>query len=679
VEAGFALVHLLKRVGQLDEAVTRLDEIARFAPGRAREAHLQIADIALARYDVTRALAHAKAAAATEDPQTLARVGDLQARAGADDLAIATYRAAVTRDSNPAATLALARLLIRRGDEQEAADALAGLLRASRDEEAITEAGRLAIELADLRGRLPQLEAELAEALEAGQETPARRRLLAALLKRSLPSMYRDAAADEARRALGHRVLRPLLSMLTEADQAPDRAVIELVGMLGNGDAAPALVRLATRDKEPTVITRAGRAVAIPAVPSGDVQLAALVALARLGDPRGQAAFARYAPPGTDHRFRAIALWGLGRLPDPPPIGDLTRALDDRQTDVVVAACLALGRHPEPATLQPLFAVAADARRPLDVRRAAIIAIGHASARSPAASASAAPALIELLDSGDPELVQAAGLALSWSRDPRSLFPLLAHALLPRRFALADGGAPLDALAVWQTAALPPDEARRLAGSQLDLEALVASPVAPPAADLAALWRAHTRELQELIADALARGGEARHEALAALDARPDGPALGALTPEADVGLSAETAAAVREVVQPMADKLAALLDDGDPETRALSLRLLAKLGDERVTPGRIATAAFDGAPALAGAAAFAAGRSANLRPATAVAIAAALGPVLGDESWRRRMAAVGALAALGPAGVTLLERTRNDKHPVVRAAALEALAKRPL
>jgi tetratricopeptide (TPR) repeat protein len=121
VEAGFALVHLLKRTGQLDEAVSRLDEIARLAPGRAREAHLQIADIALARYDVKRALSHATAAAASADPQTLARIGDLQARAGADDLAIATYRAAVARDTNPPATLALARLLVRRGDEQEAA------------------------------------------------------------------------------------------------------------------------------------------------------------------------------------------------------------------------------------------------------------------------------------------------------------------------------------------------------------------------------------------------------------------------------------------------------------------------------------------------------------------------------------------------------------------------------
>ena len=260
VEAGFALVHLLKRTGQLDEAVSRLDEIARLAPGRAREAHLQIADIALARYDVKRALSHATAAAASADPQTLARIGDLQARAGADDLAIATYRAAVARDTNPAATLALARLLVRRGDEQEAADALGGLLRTSHDDDAITEAGRLAIELAELRGRLPALESGLAEALAAGQDTPARRKLLAAVLKRLLPPMYRDAAADGARTALGRGVLRPLLEIITEAEQTPDRAIIDLIGMLGNGDAAPALVRLALREKEPPNATRpAGR------------------------------------------------------------------------------------------------------------------------------------------------------------------------------------------------------------------------------------------------------------------------------------------------------------------------------------------------------------------------------------------------------------------------------------
>jgi len=38
---------------------------------------------------------------------------------------------------------------------------------------------------------------------------------------------------------------------------------------------------------------------------------------------------------------------------------------------------------------------------------------------------------------------------------------------------------------------------------------------------------------------------------------------------------------------------------------------------------------------------------------------------------------AVETLAVLGPAGVPLLERTRNDKHAVVRGAAVEALARK--
>jgi tetratricopeptide (TPR) repeat protein len=677
VEAGFALVHLLKRTGQLDEAVARLDEIARFAPGRAREAHLQIADIALTRYDTTRALSHAKVAAANADPQMLARVGDLQARAGADDLAIETYRAAVARDTNPAATLSLARLLVRRGDEQEAADALAGLLRTSHDDDAVTEAGRLAVELADLRGRLPDLESDLADALAAGQDTPARRKVLTTLLTRSLPAMYRDASADDARTALGRRVLRPLLEIITEAEQTPDRAVVELIGMLGNGDAAPALVRLALRDREPQSAGGRTGARTVVTTNSLDLQLAALVALARLGDPRGHPALIHFAPVNTDRRFRSIAIWGLGRLPDSPAAPELIKALDDRQADVVAAACLGLGRHPGPASLEPLLALAADARRPIEVRRAAIVGLGHAAARSAAARSSATPALVELLDSGDPELAQAAGLALAWSRETRALLPLLSRALLPRRFALGDPGVPMEALAAWNTTAAPPDEGRRLDGTQLDVDKLFAAPGSAAPVDFAPLWRGHTRELQDLLADAIARGGDARNEALAVLDSRPDGLGLGALTPDADLALSPETAAAIREVVQPLADRLAILLDDADAETRAVALRLLAKLGDERVTPARIAAAAFDATPALASAAAFAAARVASLRPTLASAVAAALAPVLGDESWRRRMAAVDALAALGPAGVALLERTRADKHAVVRGAAVEALARR--
>src|SRR5204862_2405669 len=119
------------------------------------------------------------------------------------------------------------------------------------DDGALAEAGRVALALAALRGRLREREAALAEAVTAAPDSPARRKLLAALLKRLLPPMYRDPAADEARVALGRRALRPLLQLLAEGEQTPDRAVIDVIGMLGNGDAAPALVRVAMRDKEP--------------------------------------------------------------------------------------------------------------------------------------------------------------------------------------------------------------------------------------------------------------------------------------------------------------------------------------------------------------------------------------------------------------------------------------------
>jgi tetratricopeptide (TPR) repeat protein len=672
IEATFALVHLLKRTGQLDEAVTRLADITRLAPARARDANLQIAEIALASSDAPRALEHAAAAVPGADASTLQRIGDIQARAGADALATATYRDAVAHGAGPTAALALVRLLLRAGDEQEAAGVLDGLLRSSRDDEAIMEAGRLALDLGEIQGRLPDLQQRLAEAVAAGQDTPARRRTLVAVLRRMLPSLYREPASDEARLAIGRNVLRTLLEIITDGEQTPDRNAIELIGMLGNGDAAPALARIATRDRETAGMVRSGARPTLLGV-NADLQVTAVVALARLADPRGRLALQRWAS-SADVRMRAAALWGLGRLDDARAVPDLIKALDDRQPDVVIAACFGLGRQPSTSAADALLAVAADARRPSSVRRAAMVALGRVATRPGPERQTVIPTLLDLLDAGDAELARAAAQSLAWSREPAALAALLSRALLPRRFALPDASAPLQALAAWQSSASVPDEARLLVGARIDVDAVLAgSPTS--AVDVSPLWRTHTRDLQELLSDALARGGDARREALAALDGRADGLSLGPLTPEAAASLAPETVAATREVVAPLADRLGSLLDDADPDTRAGALRVLVKLGDDRVTPARIAAAASDGSPALAGAAVFAAVRSARTRPASATAIVAALAPALADESWHRRLAAVETLSALGPPGLAALERARSDRHAVVRAAVLAALA----
>jgi HEAT repeat protein/predicted Zn-dependent protease len=673
-EAAFTLVQLLKRTGQLEEAVERLDAIAHLAPGRAREAHLQIADIALARYDSAKALDYAARAAAGADGATLARVADIEARSGAESSAVATYRKAVAQDAGAPAALALSRLLARQGDAPGATEVLDDLFATSTDDDTISEAGRMATDLGELLGRLPELERRLADGLTSGRDSAGRRRTLVAVLKRLLPPLYRDPLADELRAQLGRRGLRALLDLVTDADAQPDRAAIELVGMLGNGDAAPALARIALRPRDTQVSPpRPKNRPAEPTI-AADAQLAAVIALGRLGEARGRSALEQLASAG-EPSLRAAAVWALGRIPEERTTPGLIAALQDRRPEVVAAACLGLGRRRDEKSFAALVRLATDGQQAPMVRRAALISLGRSENRRATAT------LIGLLDAGDDELAHTAALALAWSRDPQAVAELLVRALLPRRFALVDASAPLAGLDAATAGATAPDEARLLSSSRLEIDAALASAlIAPPHRDLLPLVRAHAGALRKALAEALRKGGEARREALAALDARPDGPALGPLTADEGIGLLKDPTV-IQDIVLPLADPLAALADDPDLETRAAALQILAKLGDERLTPARVTAAvlASDGWPALATAAAFAASRLSRDRPEAAAAVAAAVVPVLEDESWRRRLAAVEVLAGVGPAGVGGLERARGDRHILVRAAAVDAGARRAI
>ena len=139
-----------------------------------------------------------------------------------------------------------------------------------------------------------------------------------------------------------------------------------------------------------------------------------------------------------------------------------------------------------------------------------------------------------------------------------------------------------------------------------------------------------------------------------------------------------ETAVAAREIAWPLADGIAPALDDPDRRTRALALRVLAKLDDERLTPARLADAIADGAPVLADAALSAAQILVRTHPDLAAPIAGAVAPLVSDDgpaaSWSCRLAAVQLLALLGPPGLPLLDRAVNDRNALVRAAALEAV-----
>ena len=679
VEAGFALVRLLRQSGQLAEAAAHLGSLAQLSPARASEAELQIADLALLRYDRPGALAHAAAAEDGADASQLIRIAEIRERAGADTLAAATYRRAIARDAAPTAALALARLLERQGDASGAAGAVEALLRNSRDDASIADAGRRALELDEALDRLPDLAEALASSEGQGngqQETPAHRRALVDVLERLVPALYRDPAADEARARLGRRALRPLLDLVITAD-VPPRKVVELLGLLGNTDAAPALARIARSGTERTTGGGQGTTASAPSAPPSpallDARTAALLALGRLGDPRGLAPLEAAATAGAAVTTRAAAVWAIGRIGDQRVSSILERALGDPNLEVQALACLGLGRHADAPAIALLARLGADTARPSELRIAATLALGRAG------GSQAAAALVSILDRGDDELSRAAALALAWTREPRALPALLTRALLPGEFALASSAAPLAALAAWQAAGPPPDEARAIAGNDLSIPAMLAALLeTAPAGDLTPLWRAHTGEIDAILSEALTRGGSARRAALEALDARTDGLALGTLAPMGDAPAAPETAVATREIAWPLADGIAAALDDPDRRTRALTLRLLAKLDDERLTPGRLADAIADGAPVLTSAAQSAAQILVRAHPALAAPIAGAVAPLVSDDgsaaSWSCRLAAVELLALLGPPGLPPLERALNDRNPLVRSAALEAV-----
>ena len=192
-------------------------------------------------------------------------------------------------------------------------------------------------------------------------------------------------------------------------------------------------------------------------------------------------------------------------------------------------------------------------------------------------------------------------------------------------------------------------------------------------------WRAHTGEIDAILSDALARGGSARRAALEALDARVDGPAVGALAADGRRPPSIRRWSSPR-ARSPGRSRTGShqALDDPDRRIRALTLRVLAKLGDERLTPARLADAVADGSPVLADAALSAAQILVRTRPGLAAPIAGAVAPLVSADgpaaSWSCRLVAVQLLALLGPPVLPPLDRAVHDRNALVRAAALEAV-----
>jgi hypothetical protein len=280
--------------------------------------------------------------------------------------------------------------------------------------------------------------------------------------------------------------------------------------------------------------------------------------------------------------------------------------------------------------------------------------------------------LVPLLDVPHPAVARAAAVALGSRKDRRTLPALWERVLVGRG---PGARSALLALRAFAAQGGLGDEARVLRGARFDvevlLEALSMSAAEPTGPELEALWIEHAGDLVLLLERALQTGGEARRRALESLDGREGGLGLG---PLAGTGTSAAGVATLQTMAERLRDRVAALLEDGDPQVRRLAVRVASKLRDGRVSLSHVqallALPSPDGdAAALAARALLEGGR------VTAGTLAEALRPFLADPSWERRLAAVRVMGLGGPAAGRQLSRALRDPNPFVRAAAAEAVS----
>jgi tetratricopeptide (TPR) repeat protein len=680
VDAGDAelvmlLVRALRQSHRADDAVPWLEELARRWPERARDVHLQLADIALATHGDARAAEHATAAASAspDDPQVLLRVAAVEERLGQLDRAIQHARHAHAARGDPSAALALASLLSRRGEIDEQRTLLREVLRRSDDDEVIAEAGRRAIALEEATGTLEQLERLVAD-LPAGpgEGGGAQQRVLLAILERMLPAAYRDKEHDpEAlarHRRLAQHALRPLLELISLPDALPSVSTVELLGMLGRAEAVPALARILAPDPGPgdeqqNAVGGGRRA----ARPSDELVAATVMALARLGGEEGQIAVRPLAE-ARDRSVRLAAIWALGKLGGADSARLAENDMQGERVDAAVIGCLTAGRRGGPQAAAALLTVARDAGRPMAVRRAAILGLALGQHRQEAG------ALLAFIDGGDRELAFSAAVSLgALAASDASLEGTLVPALLERTLMGEAGGsvsAQAARLALTRVlGALPlPDDATAIRGARIDADALLATlESAASDSERPPWWPGQRERISAVLLAGLNGDRDRARAALRGLDARADGLGLGALLepPSADRATSATESAALAWVTDAVLPAVRSLAAAADPETRALALSVLSKTDAGRAVSTTDLVAGSGGDARSADAATHVAppGRHrARMDRATIPALLATARRSLDAASWRARLAAVQLLATL--------PRDRHVEETLLAAAA---------
>jgi len=339
VESLLALERLRRHRGDLAGAIEVLGRLRDADPQRASRYLQQMAEHALALYRDEEAIRYSAEAVERnpEDASAHRRLGDLYRARQDGDHAVQSYRRALELNERlHPVYFELAELHLARGEAEEADRLYRQVLRITPDDDLVSRAARASIQINLGAGSLRSLERDLLPLSLGHPERPIFRRMAVELYDAYAGPLARRARAGgegsrealEELRGLGARAIKPLLEALADADPAQRRVALDILGDLGNPNAAAPLLAVA---ENPSIDLRE--------------RMEALRAAGTVASPAHVARFQGLAR-GPDARLRGLSAWALLRIGG----RDATRALAgfSTATDPLVRAYAMMGATSDP-------------------------------------------------------------------------------------------------------------------------------------------------------------------------------------------------------------------------------------------------------------------------------------------------------------------------------------------
>jgi tetratricopeptide (TPR) repeat protein len=685
-----ALERVLVQENKIPEAIAVLEKLVAVDPKSARQLYNRMAEYAQQIYRDEDAIRYSARAVELnpDDAEGHHKLGDRYRKKQDIEHAIIEYRAAILKNDRLFSVyLDLADLLLTKGQSDEADRLFRRVVRGAPDEELVSRAARLSMQINLGKGTLESLEQELLPLAIGNPQKKIYRRLLIeiygsltfALVQRVKHGGGKEA--DEARVSLqriGGRAVKPLLDALADGDAGQQRVAIDVLGYVQNKNASAALFAFATGQSEGPLRTRAMLACGalrdaslLPryesllfpkaegggeAMASDSVARAATWAVAKLGDKRAIPLLRKVAQNGTPD-MRAFAVLGLGALKDKssvPLVAQTAKSLE-AGTPARAAAAYALGEIGAESETTALVTIAEDTDalpRQMAILALARMGASHKDKSEPAGGKAALNAISDAVFAGEAEGARAHRSSESLRQAATAALVLLA----------TKGDAHVDSLPA-------PDED---VDSETTLDQLV--PKSFGVKDRAATLVLFADALKRAASSALATSTEKARAVLDSLGSRE-----GAFEPflaASDDGAELATARAkVKEIAAALEPSVVALSRHPDPSIRTKAIVLLSRSKSD-TAGAAIAQAVSDSSETVQRVALASIGNHADQKAVLAVAKV-----MRGHESWAMRVLAAQALGRLGAVGAgaeatrQLKEAATKEPYALVREAALVALA----